>query len=51
MSRLLTKNNADFVDIDQSGNDKFLLLNNYFILEDESIIDKVKQQANNYINK
>ena len=50
LSRLLTKNNAALKEYDQFGNDKFLLLNNYFILEDESIIEKIKQQAEKFLN-
>jgi hypothetical protein len=50
LSRLLTRNNAMLKEFGQSENDKFLLLNNYFILEDESIIEKIKQQAEKYLN-
>ena len=51
LSRLLTKNNFAFKEYDESGNDKFLLLNNYFVLEDESIIDKVKKQTEGFLKK
>lgn len=51
LSRLLTKNNSAFKEYDEYGNDKFLSLNNYFILEDESIIDRIKQQAEDFLKK
>ena len=51
LSRLLTKNNTMLSENNQYGNDKYLLLNNYFILEDESMIDKIIQQAEAYLVK
>lgn len=50
LSILLTRNNAALKEYDQFGNDKFLLLTNYFILEDESVIEKIEQQAEKYLN-
>lgn len=49
LSRLLTKNNTTLKERDEAGNDKFLLLNNFFILEDESIIESIEQLAENYL--
>ncbi len=51
LSRLLTKNNSMLSENNQYGNDKYLVLNNYFILEDESMIDKIIQQTESYLVK
>lgn len=49
LSRLLTKNNTTLKELDEAGNDKYLLLNNFFILEDESLIESIEQLAENYL--
>jgi hypothetical protein len=49
LSRLLYKYNISLKEADQYGNDKYLLLNNYYILEDEQIIENIKHLAEKYL--
>ena len=51
LSRLLTKNNAAINELDMNGNDKYLLLNNYYYLESGEMIEKIKDKSSKYLNK
>lgn len=49
LSRILTKNAITLKEFDKAWKDKFFLLNNYFILDDESIIENIEQLAESYL--
>lgn len=51
LSRLLTKNDAALKEVNQFGKDKYLLLNNYYILENVEMIENIKQQAIEYLRQ
>jgi hypothetical protein len=51
LSRLLTKNGYALKEVNQFGKDKYLLLNNSYILENEDMIEKIKQKAIDYLRQ
>jgi hypothetical protein len=51
LSRLLTKNGVALKENNQFGKDKYLLLNNYYILENDEMIEKIKQKAIDYLEQ
>ena len=51
LSRILTKNGAALKEVNQFGKDKYLLLNNYYILENVDMIEKIKLQAIDYLRQ
>lgn len=50
LSRLLVKKEG-LAQFDKLGKDRFLLLNNHFILQDTTIIDAIKQKSEKYLHQ